>query len=44
MDQDTLVNEVEDFVADQPQENGKRKRVMSEKQSKALAEGGRRDG
>ena len=36
---DTLVKEVEDFVADQPQENGKRKRQMSEKQLKALAEG-----
>ena len=36
---DTLVKEVEDFVTDQPQENGKRKRQLSEKQLKALAEG-----
>jgi len=44
MNQDTFpsesqVKEVEDFVSDQPQENGKRKRPMSEKQLKALAEG-----
>ena len=36
---DAVVKEVEEFVADQPQENGKRKRQMSEKQLKALAEG-----
>ena len=44
MNQDTFpsesqVKEVEEFVADQPQENGKRKRQMSEKQLKALAQG-----
>ena len=34
-----LAEEVKDLVPDQPQENGKRKRQMSEKQLKALAEG-----
>ena len=36
---DALVKEVEDYVADQPQETVKRKRQMSEKQLLALAEG-----
>ena len=36
---DALVNEVEDYVADQSQETGKRKRKMSEKQLLAWAEG-----
>ena len=36
---DALVKEVEDFVADQPQESGKRMRHIKDKQMEALAEG-----
>ena len=35
---DALVKKVDDYMADQPQKNGKKKRKISERQLQALAE------